>query len=271
MKIANLEISGVLGVKHIIISTPAPITVIAGPNGSGKSSIAESIRMAFGASPERVRLKSEHKELINEHIDAKKAFSALNVDGKDIMFTLPKGETDSDFSENWTLPYVLDHRLFSSLKPDEIRSFLFRLSGAKLSRDYVKSELVAAGADEAKADQAVIHLRGGFPAAVEFADSQLKEARGAWRAITGEVYGTQKAEEWQAEAVENVPTDADVQAAHDAYKNAKAEHEAEQASVAALRAKADAWAAYQKKHVPLEEREKLLARAQTKLDIDRAD
>ena len=50
-------------------------------------------------------------------------------------------------------------------------------------------------------------LRTGFPAAVEQAKAYASEARGAWKAITGENYGSEKAVDWAPELVATVVTD----------------------------------------------------------------
>ena len=50
--------------------------------------------------------------------------------------------------------------------------------------------LEAKGADLAKLEKVKPLLRGGFPAAEAQAKEYAAESRGAWKAITGESYGS---------------------------------------------------------------------------------
>lgn len=271
MKISSIEITNVLGIKNLSAQLDAPITVITAPNGGGKSSIAESIRMAFGGDPERVRLKGEYKNLIHDKDGAKKGMVSLTVDGEGVLFNLPKGDTTADYSDKHALPYVLTPSLFTSLKADERRAFLFKLSGQALSREKVKAELLELGADDGKATEVLAYLRGGFPAAVEHAESMLKDCRGAWRGVTGEVYGVQKAADWQPQEAAAEPDQIDIDNAQAIYSEAEAALSVANRELGELTEKARAWAEYQKSYVPVEDRQKLLDRATAKLEKDTAD
>ena len=54
------------------------------------------------------------------------------------------------------------------------------------------------GCDALKVDEIRPHLRAGFDAAHKEAQSKARDAKAAWRAITGETYGSVKAQTWQS-------------------------------------------------------------------------
>ena len=56
--------------------------------------------------------------------------------------------------------------------------------------------------DPALTEQILPMLRSGFPAAESEAKERASQARGAWKQITCETYGSQKAESWEAETTE---------------------------------------------------------------------
>src|SRR5690606_38738123 len=75
--------------------------------------------------------------------------------------------------------------------------------GVQFSGKVVAEKMIDRGASEAKVNEVLPMLRSGFPAAMEAAKDKAKEARGGWKATTGETYGSAKAETWQAEIPES--------------------------------------------------------------------
>lgn len=209
MRITKLEITNFQGLRHAALDVSAPVLLVAGHNGAGKSSLLDAIAMAFNGQPRRVSLKKEMDKLITEgakkgeaRVEWLDAANEVQVCG----VALPTGKgsplTDSPF-----LPYVLDASLFAALDSKERRKVLFELSGASTSPNQIAERLIAKGHAAALVEKVKPLLRTGFPAAVEQAKAYASEARGAWKAITGENYGSEKAIDWAPELVATVVTD----------------------------------------------------------------
>lgn len=209
MRITKLEITNFQGLRHAALDVSAPVLLVAGHNGAGKSSLLDAIAMAFNGQPRRVSLKKEMDKLVTE--GAKKG--EARVEWLDAAYevqvcgvALPTGKgsalTDSPF-----LPYVLDASLFASLDAKERRRVLFDLSGASTSPNQIAERLVAKGHAAALVEKVKPLLRSGFPAAVEQAKAYASESRGAWKAITGENYGSEKAVDWTPALLATVVTE----------------------------------------------------------------
>ncbi|HEQ1290097.1 AAA family ATPase [Pseudomonas aeruginosa] len=209
MRITKLEITNFQGLRHAALDVSAPVLLVAGHNGAGKSSLLDAIAMAFNGQPRRVSLKKDMAQLVTE--GAKKG--EARVEWLDAAYevqvcgvALPTGKgsalTDSPF-----LPYVLDASLFASLDAKERRRVLFDLSGASTSPNQIAERLVAKGHAAALVEKVKPLLRSGFPAAVEQAKAYASESRGAWKAITGENYGSEKAVDWGPELLATVVTE----------------------------------------------------------------
>lgn len=198
MKIQAVEISSVLGIQEISVKTPAPVTLFTGGNGEGKSSLAECMRMAFGASPERVKLKKEYAQLVNEKTGAKKGRAVFEDDqGGQHMIELPSGKRSSDFSQDFALPYVLDPSQIPAMDAKQRRAFFFQLSNVSIKPKDVEAKLAARGRKADLIKRVSPMLTGGFPDAADYAAKQATEAKGAWRELTGETYGAEKADVWE--------------------------------------------------------------------------
>ncbi|HHW1559314.1 TPA: AAA family ATPase [Pseudomonas aeruginosa] len=209
MRITKLEITNFQGLRHAALDVSAPVLLVAGHNGAGKSSLLDAIAMAFNGQPRRVSLKKDMAQLVTE--GAKKG--EARVEWLDAAYevqvcgvALPTGKgsalTDSPF-----LPYVLDASLFASLDAKERRRVLFDLSGASTSPNQIAERLVAKGHAAALVEKVKPLLRSGFPAAVEQAKAYASEARGAWKMITGENYGSEKAVDWAPELLATMVTE----------------------------------------------------------------
>ncbi|HCL3810903.1 TPA: AAA family ATPase [Pseudomonas aeruginosa] len=209
MRITKLEITNFQGLRHAALDVSAPVLLVAGHNGAGKSSLLDAIAMAFNGQPRRVSLKKEMDKLVTE--GAKKG--EARVEWLDAAYevqvcgvALPTGKgsplTDSPF-----LPFVLDASRFAALDAKDRRRVLFDLTGASASPAEVSKRLEAKGIDLALFEKVKPLLRSGFPVAVEQAKAYASEARGAWKAITGENYGSEKAVDWAPELLATVVTE----------------------------------------------------------------
>ncbi|MBD9629784.1 AAA family ATPase [Pseudomonas sp. PDM19] len=209
MRITKIEITNFQGLRHAALDVSAPVLLVAGHNGAGKSSLLDAISMAFNGQPRRVSLKKEMDKLVSEGAKKGEAHVTFLDNGGDeqtAWVMLPTGKS-APLADSPFLPYVLDASLFAALDSRERRKVLFELSGASASPAEVGKRLEAKGLDLKLFEKVKPLLRTGFPAAVEQAKSYASEARGAWKAITGENYGSEKAIDWAPELVATVVTD----------------------------------------------------------------
>ncbi|MCT1143930.1 AAA family ATPase [Pseudomonas aeruginosa] len=208
MRITKIEITNFQGLRHAALDVSAPVLFVAGHNGAGKSSLLDAVAMAFNGQPRRVSLKKEMDKLVTEGAKKGEAHVTFLDNGGDeqtAWVMLPTGKS-APLADSPFLPYVLDASLFADLDSKERRKVLFELSGASASPAEVGKRLEAKGLDLKLFEKVKPLLRSGFPAAVEQAKAYASEARGAWKAITGENYGSEKAVDWAPELVATVVT-----------------------------------------------------------------
>lgn len=203
MKLTHIEAQNILGIVAASVAISTPVTLFAGPNGQGKTSIAEAVRMALGGDIEArgVHLKKDLQALVHE--SAKSGSVEVTLDGGLTTFALvPSGKaTPADvYTPHRALPFVLEPHRFAGLDANERRSMLFNLMGLRITPEEVIKRLEARGVDKTKALRVGPLMKAGFDAACTEAKRKATEAKGAWRAITGETYGAVKAETWAAPA-----------------------------------------------------------------------
>jgi len=203
MKLSHIMISNVLGIHDVDVPTPTPITLFAGSNGAGKTSIQQAIRMALTSDPARVTKKKDYDQLVHE--GEMSGSIQIDIDDEPFIFVLPSGERDGQPMPS-TLPYCLDPNLFMSLDDKAKRSFLFKRAKLKISAEEVAKRLIERELDRKKCGIIIAEMKTGFPAAHDQAKSNATECKGSWKAITGETYGTKKAEIWEAYSPEEIDT-----------------------------------------------------------------
>lgn len=215
MRITKLEITNFQGLRHAALDVSAPVLLVAGHNGAGKSSLLDAISMAFNGQPRRVSLKKEMDKLVSEgakkgeaRVEWLDAANEVQVCG----VALPTGK-GSPLADSPFLPYMLDASRFAALDSKERRQVLFSLTGASTSPNQIAERLIAKGHDQALVEKVKPLLRSGFGAAVAQAKEYASEARGSWKAITGENYGSEKSIDWAPELVASVVTDDQVEEA----------------------------------------------------------
>lgn len=199
MRINRITIDNFQGARAVDLDLRTPVALIAGPNGAGKSSIAEAARLTLLGTPERVGLKKELGALVTE--GARVGAVALDLDDGTVGISLPKGTQSGEplLPTSPALPYVLAPERFAAAKPDERRTLLFALTGTNVKADEIERRLLARGCAPLLVPGIKPILRSGFSAGAEYAKQQATEAKGAWKAATGEQWGSQKAEGWAAD------------------------------------------------------------------------
>lgn len=201
MRIKSLYVSNFLGAASVDLHLTAPIQLFAGRNGAGKSSLRDAISLALTADLGRVSMKKDAPQLIHAGADGA-CCEVTTADDDTYSVTISAAGKISDSQKGRdpepTMAYVLDAQRFAGLDPTERRAFLFGLMGVKIGQADIANRLKTKGADDAKVQRVLPLLRSGFDAAAKQAKANATEAKGAWRAITGETYGGAKAVTWRA-------------------------------------------------------------------------
>jgi hypothetical protein len=271
MQITNVSIRNVMGARHVDLVPRTPIVLIGGDNGQGKSSIQEAVRMAFRGETFRVSLKKEYPQLVSE--GAKNGTVLVETDDGKAGFVVPSGSHSIEggiaLDPNPALPFVLDPRAFMKLPADERRTFLFRLTKSEITEAKLRKLLAEAECAEDLVAETIPLLKSitGFPAAAKFAGEKSTEAKGAWRGVTGETYGSKKGEGWTA-----VKPEVDEAAIAAALKerDAMETHLREvQQTLADLRAQRNTYDKDSEQRVRAEELAATLPRLRAKLAVDK--
>ncbi|OVE46719.1 AAA family ATPase [Chromobacterium violaceum] len=205
MKISRIAVKNFQGLQAFDLPVRAPLLMFSGPNGAGKSSLRDAIAMGLSGAPTRVSKKKDFGQLVHEAHQSASIEIDL-ADGRRSVTALPGDGTkfagkqiEDENKARAALQYVLAPQQFAAAGADERRGVLFTLTGCVAGADEVAKRLAARGADSTKAEAVLPLLRVGFPAAEEDARNRAKEAKGAWRGVTGETYGDKKAETWRAD------------------------------------------------------------------------
>lgn len=201
MRINSLFVQNFLGVNKAELALPQAVHLFAGQNGAGKSSLRDAIALALTADLGRVSQKKDAAQLIRAGADSACA-EVIDADGEAFTVTLTAAGkiTDSQKGKETdaALPFVLDAQRFAQLGDAERRAMLLALTGTKIDGASVKERLAKRGCDASKVERIAPLLRAGMDAASKDAKAKATEAKGAWRAITGETYGSEKAKTWKA-------------------------------------------------------------------------
>jgi hypothetical protein len=197
MKIQHISAKNFAGARSVDIDLTTPVTLFAGLNGAGKSSLREAVSAALSGDISRVSLKKEYPSMVSD--GAKKGVVSLETDVGPASLTLPDGKHVAVQAYVGALPYLLNPERFAQIKADERRTFLFELTGLRATPEKIKALLLDRKLDGAKIEKVLPMLRSGFPAAVKFAEDEAREAKGAWKSVTGEQWGSEKGVDWEAE------------------------------------------------------------------------
>ena len=206
MFISNVTTNNWLGLPALSIDFDA-MTVIAGKNGMGKSSLLEAIRFALidQTSREVVR-KADLVKLLSK--GAKDGAVTISVDGREITRNIKTGNIGkvSVPALPDLAPWVLNHGLFMKKPEGDRRKAISELLQVRASPDAIAERLKSQGLSDAIAQDLKPHILKGFEPAAKQATERAAEARGAWKALTGETYGDLKAADWAPELSDETPS-----------------------------------------------------------------
>ncbi|MDC3904879.1 AAA family ATPase [Pseudomonas aeruginosa] len=273
MRITKLEITNFQGLRHAALDVSAPVLLVAGHNGAGKSSLLDAISHAFTGKPGRVAQKQHIGQLITEGAKKGEARVEWLDESGEVQacgVALPSGK-GSPLADSPFLPFVLDASRFAALDAKDRRRVLFDLTGASASPAEVGKRLEAKGLDPALFEKVKPLLRSGFSAMVGQAKAYASEARGAWKAVTGENYGSDKANGWEPEAPPVIVSEEELESARaELQATAQDLDEAQQTLGSSKRAHADAQARASR-IAALRETAALADRRRNKLATDEAN
>lgn len=192
MKINHISISNYCGIENFNAQTPAPIIFVAGHNKVGKSSFIEAVNLALTGEFARVGKKKDFNQLVNNKAD--KGAVKVSTDKGDFNINLPTGSGNQMNVE--VLNHSLLHGNFTAMGLDDQRRAINALSPTAINEAAIAQALAERGFNIASRQLDLTNL----PKAVEQAKDHAKQARTAWQTITGETYGSKKAENWRADA-----------------------------------------------------------------------
>jgi len=209
MKLDSIKIRNYQALTDVTLMPKAPVLLFAGANEAGKTSLLDALRHAFTGEFARVALKRDIGQLLRDGADAGSVEIAWRhgEDGRgNASVDLPGGARTfasvpiQPAGVSRALPYLLSPERIAALEVTELRALLFDLSGLSASPDAVCEKLIARGHDKVRVEDIKTILRGGFAPAAAECLSRAREARAAWKALTGETYGSVKAASWKKEA-----------------------------------------------------------------------
>jgi len=201
MRIQKISSSGTIAIRSVDINCNTPITLICAHNRGGKTSLRDGIIHAFTGAHPKEKLKKNYPLLINRNGGNNVGYTYVDYDNaKRACITLPNGTHELTDQLPAALPFVIDPSLFGSITPDERRSFLFDLGNLRSDGEEVKKKLVIRGYSTDRINAVMPFLKSSFANAEKHAQENVKQARANWKSVTGETYGSLKAEKWGAPA-----------------------------------------------------------------------
>lgn len=271
MHIQKIEVANVLGLARADIACGTGVTLIAGPNMSGKSSLRDAISMALLGEPTRVSKKKDLGQLL--HDGAKKGRAAVFANGEVLgEMKLPKGEHVAPDLATDHLALLLEPSLFAGMSSDSRRTALFQITKCSASMKTIEPMLAGYGVDMALFAEVQPMLRSGFPAAEKYAADKARDAKGAWRGVTGENWGSDKADGWSVEVPAGEPVSDELLAKANAdLAEASRQIEEGQKFLGQLEEQQRQEAGREEKLAELREKAAGLDRAQAKLNATDAD
>lgn len=272
MRITKIDVTNFQGLHRAQLDLAEPLLLVAGPNGAGKSSLLDAISHALTGLPRRVAQKKDCSQLVTEGQKKGEAHvTYIDAAGEEqtAWAMLPSGKA-TPLADAPFLPFVLDASRFAAQKPDDRRRLLFDLTGATASPNEVAKRLATKGIDPARIEKVKPLLRSGFPAAVGQAKDYASEARGSWKATTGENYGSDKAIGWQPPEPAAAVSEQDIESARAELATAEQDLAEAQQTLGAHKQAANAAAQRQQRIEQLKELAAQTPRRAAKLKEDEA-
>lgn len=204
MKLSRIFIASLLGASSVELNLNAPINLIGGKNGVGKSSIGDALRLTLCQDLGRIHLKKDAASLVTDGADSG-VCQVQTSDGEDFRASITKaGALKNNLKGREADPrlvYALDGQRVAAMSDADRRAFLAGLLGITMDQKEVVRRLLEKGLDEKRVKRISSLLLMGFDGAMKDAAEKASQARGAWKVLTGENYGSVKAQTWAAPVV----------------------------------------------------------------------
>lgn len=269
MKITQIDIKNFQGLHYAALEVSEPVLLVSGDNGAGKSSLLDAIAMAITGQPRRVTLKRDVKQLITD--GAKKGSTILHTSEGQLGTELPATKTAAHLTANSFMPFALESSAFAAIDEKTRRKLLFELTGASAKPQIIADKMKSRGVSPEMIEKVKPLLLSGFTAAAEHAKNLISESRGAWKQVTGETYGSAKAETWESEESGIVISPEQLAKAKTDLAQCDSDLSASLEELGARKNEAAQAQQQAAKIASLQESASMLDRRQTKLDRDKAD
>lgn len=208
MKIERIIADNFLQLRMLDVDLSGATThLFAGDNEAGKTSLQEAIRFAARGEVARVTRKSDYKMMVRD--GAKNGSVTVQIDGQVLKRNVKDAKLDGyepEFPD--ALPLLLDAQRFAKLKDGERRAFLLALTNTSVKGPDIAKRMKIKGVSDECIETVLPMLRSGFDATHKEAKDRAAEARAQWKGLTGEVYGSVKAETWEATPPEGLDPEA---------------------------------------------------------------
>jgi hypothetical protein len=195
----KLTIENFIKLPFVDIEPEKQVLFFAGGNEVGKSSLAEAIQFVLIDETARVKLKRDRGSMVFN--GAKKGSVTIGFDNVSIKRNIKDSKVtgDSQFLNDdiEATRICLQAESFARLPDTQRRGMMLRLAKADLSVDGISAKLKGRGVDAETIKKLRPLVKGGLAGAHAHVKRAVSEARGAWAEITGERYGSQKAETWE--------------------------------------------------------------------------
>lgn len=197
MKITGLSIKNFLTIAEAELSF-GQITIVAGPNWSGKTSIQQAIRLALTGEVARVDRKGDYRLLVRDGAKSAAVAAVLGERGVRAA-TLKAAASGHQVPLDYSIhPALLDMHRLTAMLPKERLATISEILGVMPETEDVAARLLARNVTPEAVEAIKPIIAAGWDSAQRAAEDRAKEARAAWRQLTGETYGSQKAETWEA-------------------------------------------------------------------------
>lgn len=201
MRFDRIRVHNFLRLAEVDAAFPGTCHVVAGGNESGKSSLLEAIRFVFRGDNPRIWVKKNHDRLIRR--GAKKGSVEIHDGERKARRNVKDGKLTGQLldqaPEPTALAIAIGVKTFGNLDLHQRREFLLDLCDVRLDADQIMARLEKRGLPAKLLERVRPLLAGGWEAVQPEAKTKISELRGQWQEITGERYGSKKAEDWEAE------------------------------------------------------------------------
>ena len=194
----RIRIENFIRVPYLDLEVTRPVLFIGGPNEAGKTSLKEAIQFAFYGDNPRVKYKKDYDQLVTN--GAKRGSVELTFDNYSVKRNVKDGkatgDTDAIPTDLVVASICLGSTRFVDLEEKMRRALVMRLLNIEVTPAKITAELQERGISDATIKRYEPIYKHGLAAAFDKADRISKEDRGAWKEVTGENYGPDKAEGW---------------------------------------------------------------------------